>query len=149
MATDQIEREIIIAAPQERVWAVLTQPEHVASWFGDSAEIDLRPGGKIAFGWSQYSDAVHRATVERVEPHGFFSYRWARPAGEDVTPGNSTLVEFTLTPAEPGSTRLRVVESGFTSLDASEAERATAAEENTKGWRDELGELKDYAERIA
>ena len=48
MIPEQIEREVVIAAPIERVWAVVTQPEHVGTWFGDAgAEIDLRPGGAI------------------------------------------------------------------------------------------------------
>src|ERR1700749_4547245 len=118
MAADRIEREIIVEAAQDRVWAVLTEAGHLARWFGDSAQVDLTPGGQAAFGWSQYGGTQH-AVIERVEPPGFFSYRWARPAGEPVTPGNSTLVEFTLTAAGPGSTRLRVVETGFTGLDIS------------------------------
>lgn len=147
MAADKIEREIIVEAPQERVWAVLTEAEHLAKWFGDSAQVDLAPGGKAAFGWSQYG-GTHCAVIERVEPPSFFSYRWARP-GEPVMSGNSTLVEFTLTAAGPGSTRLRVVETGFTGLDVSEQERGTAVEENIEGWRTELGEFKDYAEQSA
>jgi uncharacterized protein YndB with AHSA1/START domain len=146
MARDQIEREIVIAAPRERVWAVLTEAEHVAQWFGDSAEIDLRPGGKAAFGWSEHGR--HEAIVERVEPPQFFSYRWARKG--DVAPGRgeATLVEFTLTVHDEG-TLLRVVETGFDSLSLPEDERATASEENTQGWISELGELREYAERPA
>ena len=47
MSTDRIEREVMIAASPERVWAVLTEPAHVGTWFGTGspAEIDLRPGG--------------------------------------------------------------------------------------------------------
>jgi uncharacterized protein YndB with AHSA1/START domain len=146
MATDRIEREIIINAPQDRVWAVLTDADHVAHWFGDSAEVDLRPGGKMIFGWKEHGN--HHARVERVEPPGFFSYRWARPVSTEPTPGNSTLVEFTLIPQGP-ATRLRVVETGFSSLDASEEEQATAVEQNTEGWISELGELQEYAERLA
>jgi uncharacterized protein YndB with AHSA1/START domain len=148
MAAGKIEREIIVEASQERVWAVLTEAGHVTKWFGDSAQMDLRPGGQAAFGWTEY-DGTHYAVIERVEPPGFFSYRWARPAGEPVTPGNSTLVEFTLTAAGGGRTRLRVVETGFTGLDVSEEERGTAVKENIEGWLTELGELKDYAEQPA
>jgi uncharacterized protein YndB with AHSA1/START domain len=148
VTVDRIEREIVISAPQQRVWEVLTQPAHVSNWFGDSAEIDLRPGGKMVFGWSQYDNARHHAVVEKVDPIGFFSYRWARPSGAEPAPDNSTLVEFTLSPASQG-TRLKVTETGFASLDVSEQERNTAVRENTEGWRDELGELQEYAERIA
>jgi uncharacterized protein YndB with AHSA1/START domain len=146
MATDRIEREIIIEAPQQRVWAVLTEAGHISNWFGDFTEIDLRPGGKIVFGWTEHGR--HLALVEKVEPPGFFSYRWARAAGTEPVAGNSTLVEFTLTAAGDG-TRLRVVETGFASLDASEQEKDTAVKENTEGWLSELGELQDYAERLA
>jgi len=144
MATDRIEREIIINAPQDRVWAVLTEADHVAHWFGDSAEVDLRPGGKMVFGWKEYGN--HHARVEGVEAPGFFSYRWARAAGAEPADGNSTLVEFTLIP-EGSGTRLRVVETGFASLDASEEEKGTAVKENSEGWISELGELQEYAER--
>ena len=146
MTTDRIEREIVINAPQQRVWQVLTEAEQVSGWFGDATELDLRPGGAIVFTWSQHGS--HHGVVERVEPPRLFSYRWARPAGEPVTEGNSTLVEFTLTPDGAG-TRLRVVETGFAGLRVSEEERGIAVKENTEGWIAELGELREYAERPA
>ena len=145
MTADRIEREIFINAPQRVVWAALTEPGHVARWFGDSAEVDLQPGGKMVFGWTEYGN--HHAVVERVEPPGFFSYRWGHGAEVMPAAGNSTLVEFSLTPAEPG-TMLRVVETGFASLDASDDEQATAVRENTEGWASELAELQQYAERL-
>jgi uncharacterized protein YndB with AHSA1/START domain len=143
MSHDVIEREIVIEASQERVWEVLTQAEHVARWFGDSAEVDLRPGGKASFGWSAYG--VHRAVVERVDPPTFLSYRWARQADAEPAPGESTLVEFTLTEDSLG-TVLRVVETGFASLDASPDEQDKARQENEQGWTTELADLKEYAE---
>ena len=146
MAQDWIEREVLIDASRERVWAVLTEPGHVARWFGNTAELDLRPGGKAAFGWTE--DGVFQAVVERVDPPSVFSYRWAREAGSEPGTGTSTLVEFTLTEV-PAGTLLRVVETGFASLAVSAADQATAAEENTQGWTDELAELKQYAERPA
>jgi uncharacterized protein YndB with AHSA1/START domain len=143
VVTDRIEREIRIDAPQERVWAVLTEAEHVAGWFGDTAELDLRPDGKAAFGWE---GSTFHAVLERVEPPSFFSYRWARKAGEQPADGNATLVEFTLSSRGSG-TLLTVVETGFASLLVTEQEQAEAAEENTKGWASELAELQEYAER--
>ena len=146
MSTDRIEREIQIQAPRQRVWQALTEAEHIARWFGDSAEVDLRPGGKMIFTWDH--SGSHHAQVERVEPPAFFSYRWARTTDEAPAEGNSTLVEFTLT--EAGSaTLLRVVESGFDALRASEAEKAAEVREHVQGWRNELGELTQYAEAPA
>ena len=147
MVPEQIEREIVIAAPVERVWEVITQPEHVGSWFGDAgAEIDLRPGGAMVFRWSQYG--AFRGVVETVEPPRLFAYRWARPADAEPRAGNSTRVEFTLTP-EGGGTRLRVVESGFRALDISADEQETYAAGNVQGWLKELDELREYLEKVA
>ncbi len=49
MAHDVIEREVLIEASRERVWAVLTEPHHVAGWFGYNAEQDqiARASGRV------------------------------------------------------------------------------------------------------
>jgi uncharacterized protein YndB with AHSA1/START domain len=141
MVPNRIEQEIVIDAPLDVVWAVVTEPEHVGTWFSDSAEIDLRPGGEARLTWEEHGTA--RAWVEKVEPPHSFSFRWARPVDDEPRKGNSTLVEFTLS-AEGESTRLRVVESGFQELDWSEDEKATYAEEKRQGWDFELGELREY-----
>lgn len=146
MSQDVIEREILIEASRDRVWAVLTDAAHVKGWFGDTAEIDLRPGGKAAFGWAGHGTV--RAVVDRVDEPNFFSYRWARGADIDPAEGNSTLVEFTLTEV-PLGTLLRVIETGFASLRGTAAEQDTALQENTQGWTSELADLKEYAERPA
>jgi uncharacterized protein YndB with AHSA1/START domain len=144
MSQDLIEREILIDASRERVWAVLTESRHVKGWFGDSAQIDLRPGGRAAFGWAEHG--THLAVIERVDEPSFFSYRWARDTGIEPAQGTSTLVEFTLTEV-PTGTLLRVVETGFASLHGTAAEQEEALKQNTEGWISELAELKEYAER--
>lgn len=144
MVADQIEREVLIDAPVERVWTLITEAEHVGRWFGDAgAEIDLRPGGEIIFRWAEHGTAYGR--VETVEPPHRFAYRWVPlTPRERPREGNATLVEFTLA-AEGAGTRLRVVESGFQSLAIDEARRAETLAGNTRGWRMELQELVDYA----
>ncbi len=93
--------------------------------------------------WREHG--THHARIERVEPPHRFAYRWARRADEQPGDGNSTLVEFRLSP-EASGTRLQVVESGF---GLPEAERATWAKENTEGWSGGLTALREYAARIA
>ena len=149
MTQDSIERETTIDAPVERVWAVITEAEHVGRWFGDAgAEIDLRPGGEMTMRWADHG--VARARVEVVEPPRRFAYRWTAHFAGDAEPaeGNSTLVEFTLTP-DGGGTRLRVVETGFAALATSAEQRARNVESNTEGWRLELDELREYAHKVA
>jgi uncharacterized protein YndB with AHSA1/START domain len=148
--TDRIERDVLISAPIQRVWELITKAEHLGRWFGDAgAEIDLRPGGAMVLRWTEHGTS--RGRVVAVEPPSRFSYRWAPftdPGGEEPVEGNSTLVEFTLQP-EGDATRLRVVESGFASLAASEEQRARNLNGNTEGWEHETGELREYAEKVA
>jgi uncharacterized protein YndB with AHSA1/START domain len=148
MVPDQIERETVINAPVQRVWELITEAEHLGRWFGDAgAEVDLRPGGAIVLHWSEHGTSRGRVVV--VEPRTRFAYRWAPfkdPGGEEPVEGNSTLVEFTLTPEGDG-TRLRVVESGFASLATSDQQRAKNVASNTRGWELETDELREYAEK--
>jgi uncharacterized protein YndB with AHSA1/START domain len=141
---ERIEREILIEAPIDVVWAVLTEPEHVAGWFSDSVEIDLRPGGEATFDWREHGTA--RAWVERVEPPRNFAFRWVRAVGEEQRKDSSTLVEFTLA-AEGDNTRLRVVESGFRQLAWPEDKKARYVAENRQGWQLELDELREYVSK--
>jgi uncharacterized protein YndB with AHSA1/START domain len=146
---DSIEREVVIDAPVDRVWKLVTEAEHLGRWFGDAgAEVDLRPGGAMELRWAEYGTS--RGRIEAVEPPRHFAFRWAPfkdPGGVEPTDGNSTRVEFTL--SELGqATRLRVVESGFESLATSEEQRQENLDGNTEGWRAELGELQEYATRV-
>lgn len=137
----------MIEAPIARVWAVVTQPEHVGSWFGDAgAEIDLRPGGTILIHWKEWGTGY--GVVERVEPPHLFAWRGALLGHTEVRDGNSTRVEFTLF-AEGGQTRLRVVESGFDTLEIPADEALKQAEGNVDGWRIKTAELRAYVEGVA
>ena len=136
MKSDRIEREVVIAASQERVWTAITDPAEVSQWFGDIVEIELHPGGRARFGWTE--DAIVDAIVEAVEPFRRFVYRWAAGDAVSVADGPSTLVEFTLD-AVAGGTRVTVVESGFADLPP-EIYDATLAE-NRSGWRAEMADL--------
>ena len=42
MRRDRTERPVSVAAPLERVWAIVTRAEHAAGWFSDTAEADPR-----------------------------------------------------------------------------------------------------------
>jgi uncharacterized protein YndB with AHSA1/START domain len=142
MSADRIERETYIEAPVDRVWEIVTQAEHVGRWFSDAgAEIDLRPGGAMTMTWEEHGTVYGR--VEAVEPPRLFAVRWGARIGDQPAEGNSTLVEFTLA-TEGEGTRLKVVESGFASLDVPEADRIAKVKDNTEGWQIELGHLADY-----
>lgn len=147
MVPDRISREVVIDAPPGVVWAIVTEPRHVARWFSDEAEIDLRPGGAMLLTWHGHGSYAGR--VEAVEQPHRFAFRWLRrEGGGQPGEGTSTLVEFTLEPEGEG-TRLRVIESGFQRLAWAAEEKARYADENAAGWIRELDELRDYAARLA
>jgi uncharacterized protein YndB with AHSA1/START domain len=146
MVEDRIEREIVIAASRERVWEIITRAEHVGSWFGESAEVDLRPGGTLALRWEKYG--TFYGIIEKIDEPHYFSYRWVPGVPEEKPSNeNSTLVEFTLTP-HGARTRLRVVETGFSRLLLSESERAERFAGNTEGWASKLPSLQHYVEQL-
>ncbi len=145
MVPDRIEREIVVAAPAERLWEVLTRPEHIGRWFeGMDVEVDLRPGGTMVLTNQEFGK--FHAIVDKVEPPRRFAYRWARHPDTPVTDGTATRVEFTLTP-EGNGTRLRVAESGFTGTDAVKVDQQRHAEANSQGWLQVLDSLQRYAEQ--
>jgi uncharacterized protein YndB with AHSA1/START domain len=147
----RLERDVLIEAPIERVWTLITQPEHLGTWFSDDgADVDLRPGGDMELRWKEYG--AYKGRVERIDEPSAFFVRWQAFEAEledgELTERNSTLVEFHLATEDDG-TRVRVVESGFASLAGTPEERRKRLEGNIEGWEQELGELAAYAARVA
>jgi uncharacterized protein YndB with AHSA1/START domain len=143
MVPDAIEKEILIDAPVETVYRVITEPAQVSQWFSDTAELDPVPGGEgtLIFDDRATSQrAVVRLTVQAAEPPHRFCFRWDYPDGERPREGNSLLVEFTLT-AEGGGTRLRVTESGFAGLEGAAQDTYAA---HDKGWDIHLASLQGH-----
>lgn len=118
---DRIERTVVLEAPRDEVWAALTRPERLSSWFGGRTEIELKPGGRLTVigeGW------VRRGLVERVEPPSRLTFRWLPEPG--MPSAIRTRVELTLHDEE-GRTTLTVVEGSLWSeRTASEPERRVA-----------------------
>jgi uncharacterized protein YndB with AHSA1/START domain len=138
MVADRIERDIVVDAPVEVVWRVVTEPDQISQWFADTAEIDLRPGGEGTLTWDARATneaATVSLVVESLEPPLRFAFRWEQ----------TRLVEFTLA-AEGDGTRLRVVESGFAALAPEEGKARYDA--HSAGWDAHLANVRDYVSRL-
>lgn len=96
-----IHREIVLPAPREEVWEALTDPERLADWFANDVDLDLRPGGRAGFRWSNGEERT--AVVTEVEPEERLAFAWD---GD----GEAGDVSFTLADDE-GGTRLTVEET--------------------------------------
>jgi len=138
MSDFAVEREILIEAPVEVVWRIITEPDQMTKWFADRVDLVIEPG---AHGYLRFGDQGGPVVVETVEPPTRFAFRWNYPPDEEPVAGNSQLVEFTLTPEGPERTRLRVTESGHELRDWPEAEKQRYTDEHTEGWGDFLDQL--------
>ena len=140
---DRIERETLIAASQDRVWSLVTEPGFWVAPTGAEAAV----GETTVAHSDKYGDFPVR--VEKIDPKSYVAYRWASAyGGQELREGITTLIEFTLTP-EDGGTRLRVVESGFAALDGTEDTRRGAMKDNTEGWTQVMDAFKKRAEEAA
>jgi len=142
---NQIETIIELQHPPQKVWHAITTPEGLNQWFGNRVTMTLKVGSPILFEWDDYGDVG--GVIEAVEPVSKFAYRWRAhgvPTEVAMDETNSTLVTFELTPI-PTGTRLRLLETGFASLDPEL--RQVAFRENVKGWETELRELVTFLTR--
>jgi uncharacterized protein YndB with AHSA1/START domain len=140
---DRIERDIMINAPLERVWELVSEP----GWWVPTtvvAPVDHTPGHQVV----RESEKWGRFPVEvvRVDPKTYAAFRWASHApGAELGAGNTTLVEFRVEPVGD-AVRVCVVESGFAAIDAPDSVREQARKDNTGGWREEMASLRERAE---
>jgi uncharacterized protein YndB with AHSA1/START domain len=147
VSEDRIERDTLIEAPLERVWSLVATP---GFWVADEASVAgtvATEGASLIAKNPNLGEVAVR--VEKVEPPTYVAYRWASAfPGEGLREDNSTLVEFTLT-TEDGKTRLRVVESGFSTLSTTEELRENAVRFNTEGWPQVFDMLKGRVEQTS
>jgi uncharacterized protein YndB with AHSA1/START domain len=130
-----VSRTITIAAPQEKVWQAVTDPEHIVKWFGSGATLDrLAPGGTGVWTFDGYGDVP--IMVEAVHPMDSITYRWGDTTSPTIDPAASTVFTLTLTPIA-GGTQLHVIETGFETL----ANPARQMSDNQGGWTSELDKL--------
>jgi uncharacterized protein YndB with AHSA1/START domain len=134
---DTLTRTVRIEAPRQRVWDAITTPELLLQWFPTHlAEVDLREGGQMRFGWEHDGD---EAVIDLVEPPERFTFRW-RPRDTDRP---YTTVTFAL--EEDGdATVVTLTEVGFVALPDQIYEQSY--EGNAKGWAEELEELRTFLE---
>jgi uncharacterized protein YndB with AHSA1/START domain len=105
----RIEREIVIGAPPETVFAFFVDAALMARWFGVSHTLDPRPGGLFRVEVSAGNVACGTYTVVDRPHRVAFTWGWE---GQATLPPGTSLVEILLEPRHPG-TLLRLVHSGL------------------------------------
>jgi uncharacterized protein YndB with AHSA1/START domain len=134
-----VRRTIRIAAPVEKVWRAVTEPERISQWFGRTVLLGDSVGAEGTITWPDGPAIPIR--VEEMDPPRMVSYRWRNDEtdaalAEDLDAGPSTVFTFTIEPVD-GGTQLTVVETGFATL----TDPAGALESHREGWDGELDKL--------
>jgi uncharacterized protein YndB with AHSA1/START domain len=145
-STNEIRKQLLIQAPQSRVWRALTDSAQFGAWFRVHLEGPFAVGqttsGQITYkGWEHVRFTLQ---TEALEPETRFAYRWhpyAVDMARDYSSEPMTLVEFLLQPQD-GGTLVTVVESGFDKLPPERS--AEAFRMNERGWGEQLVNIQAY-----
>jgi uncharacterized protein YndB with AHSA1/START domain len=129
---DDVRLEIRIDAAPETVFALLTDPTHMRTWFAELVEAEPRPGG--VFRISGPAGVSIEGTYLQLIPNRKVVFTWGGVEG--LKPGQST-VEFLLEPDGEG-TLVRLRHYGLP---------GPTVESHRRGWvYSGLAKLKDAAE---
>lgn len=141
-----LERTWLLAAPRERVFRALSEPDALATWWGPAGfstpevELDLRVGGHYRFGMQPPDGELFHLAGEFVEidpPRRLsYTFRWEEPDPDD----RETFVTLTLG-ARGGATELSLSQGEF----ATEARRSL----HEGGWTDSVEKLRRLVESRA
>ena len=113
--SDTVSATAQVAAPIDRVWRAITDPEELIKWYAPGCrwEIpDLRAGGTVRF-YNSETD-IQRATIERCAPPGELVLRWTP---DPTLPGTTLLNSYVLREHGKG-TSVTVSQSGYASVPA-------------------------------
>ncbi|HXC25313.1 MAG TPA: SRPBCC family protein [Gemmatimonadaceae bacterium] len=155
--TDRIEKQILLRAPQDRVWHAISDAKQFGSWFGVEFESGFVAGASIigrivptkvdpevAKMQEPYAGAAFQIHIDRIDPMQLFSFRWhpfAVDPAIDYSTEPMTLVTFELA-AVPTGTMLTITESGFDQIPL--ARRAKAFAANDGGWQAQTQLIEKY-----
>ena len=110
--TDEVIREVRIAAAPTDVFPYFTDPEKLVAWKAASAELDARAGGRFRMDVTGRGDVAQGEYLDIDPPHRIrFTWQWdnEQPDAGATAP---SVVEVTLTPDGDG-TLLRLVHRGI------------------------------------
>jgi len=147
---DALVTEIDIAAPPERVFRALTDPEQLTRWFTNTScpvkiwKMDARRGGAYRYETEKSATLALNGVNEfkchgeilAIEPPRLLVYTWIANWHDDKQ--RKTTVRWELD-AIPTGTRVKVTHSGL-------AEEKVAREDYRGGWPGVVENLKKYTE---
>lgn len=129
-----IEVEIDIETTPQNVWAVLTQEEHMRTWWGKDIHFEKHFGGKFYGHWHESRNQTH-GKITHLEDGALLQMSW-----QDDGWLEPTRVEFILIPISKG-TRLCLHHSGWGIFH--DQKRSEIVGAYKKRWQETLEQLKN------
>jgi uncharacterized protein YndB with AHSA1/START domain len=143
MNTAPVIKEVLIAAPAERVWKAISDRDEMKSWYFELEEFKSETGFEFSFyGGTEDRQYKHLCRVTEVVPGQRLSYSWKYEgyAGE-------SLVTFELFPGG-SKTKVKLTHAGLKTFPADNPD--FRKENFIAGWDDIIGNsLKNYLEKAA
>jgi uncharacterized protein YndB with AHSA1/START domain len=155
--TDRIVKNVLLRAPQKRVWQAISDASRFGTWFGVDFDgpfvagervsgriVPTQVDPEVAKSQEPYAGTVFDIMVERIEPMRLFSFRWHPGVPDesvDLSREPTTLVTFELQEAADG-TQLTVTESGFDRIPLER--RAKVFAMNEQGWAGQVQLIEKY-----
>jgi uncharacterized protein YndB with AHSA1/START domain len=99
---ETVTRRVELDISPEALWNAITDGEMLAAWFGDTVDVDLRPGGTGAVIDEQ---VTRRLRVDAVEPGRGWSFDWS------VDDEPASHVSFAIESTDDGGSRLTITET--------------------------------------
>jgi uncharacterized protein YndB with AHSA1/START domain len=147
---DAVVSEIHIAAPPQRVFKALSDPQQLKRWFTSPDcpvklwEMDARPGGRYRYATEKGTIVVNNVSefechgeILEFDPPRLLVYSWVANWHDDKS--RSTIVRWELFP-ESNGTRVKVTHSGLVKENG-------ARKDYSGGWPGVLEQLKQFAEK--
>ena len=147
---DAVITEIQIAAPPDRVFQALIDPQQVMQWWSSEAcqiesfSMEPKRGGRWIYDTKQSNlnvNGVNRFHCEgevlEYDPPRLLAYTWIANWHDDKS--RRTVVRWELVPTANG-TQVKVTHSGLT-------HEATARKDYSGGWLGVLAQLKNFVEK--
>lgn len=132
-----IELRETIAAHHDVVFACLTTHGGLTRWFPVAAEVDLRPGGTIVFGWDEQFEKKSTVAILNYDPGGSIVWDWYAQLSETHAP-----VYWLVRPAVEQGATIELRQGPF----AASTESLIALAEEAESWRWYLCNLRGVLE---
>lgn len=126
-----------IASHHDVVFDMLTTEHGLTQWFPVAAEVDLRIGGKIVFGWDAKMTRTTTVAILDFDPGGRIVWDWQAASSETHAP-----VYWTVMPNVEEGSKVRMEQGPF----KPEVDSLMAMAEEAESWRWQLCNLRTVLE---